>query len=121
MKKKDHWYTVDGNADWCSLWKAVQSYLKKIKNGTALRLSDSISGNISEETQNTNLKEHKHPCVHCSVFYNCQDTEAAQVSISRRVDKTTMGHLHHGILLGCVKESFTLCDSIDGPEEHHAK
>ena len=32
---------------------------------------------------NTSLKEHKHPYVHCSVIYNHQDMEAAQVSISR--------------------------------------
>ena len=43
----------------------------------------STSGNISEGTQNTNLKEYKHPYVHCSVIYNHQDMEAAQVSISR--------------------------------------
>ena len=33
--------------------------------------------------QNTNLREHKHPYVHCSVIYSHQDMEAAQVSISR--------------------------------------
>ena len=34
--------------------------------------------------------------------------EAAQVSISRRVDKITMRHLHNGILRGQKKEeSFT--------------
>ena len=55
--------------------------------------------NISEETQNTNLKERKHPYVHCSVIYNHQAMEAAQVSISRWVDKTAMQHLHNGILL----------------------
>ena len=47
------------------------------------KLSNPTSGNISEETQNTNSKEHKHPYVHCSVIYNCRDMEAAQVSISR--------------------------------------
>ena len=56
---------------------------QKIKNGTAFRPSNPTSGNISEETQNTNSKEHKHPYVHCSIIYNHQDMEAAQVSISR--------------------------------------
>ena len=100
------------------LWKAVWRYIKKIKNGTALWPSDSASGNLSKETQNANSKEHKHPCVHCSIIYNPQDMEAAQVPISRWVDKTTMGHLHNGRLLGHKKEEkFTLCDSIDGPGE----
>ena len=60
--------------------------------------SDSTSGNLSEDTKNTNSKEHKHLYVHCSIIYNRQDFEAAQASISRWVDKTTMGHLHNGIL-----------------------
>ena len=56
-------------------------------------------------------------------LYNSQDTEVAQVPISRWVDKTTMGDLHNGILLGHKKrkENFTLCDSMDGPGEHYAK
>ena len=56
---------------------------QEIKNGTAFQPSDPTAGNISEETQNTHLKEHKHPYVHCSVIYNLQDMEAAQVSTSR--------------------------------------
>ena len=71
--------------------------------------SDSTSGNISEGTQNTNLREHKHRYVHCSIIYNHQDIETSQLPISRSVDKTTMGHLHNGILLGHKKEEkFTL-------------
>ena len=67
-----------------------------------------------------NSKEHKHPYVHCSVIYNSQDIEAAQVSISR-VDKTTMGYLYNEILFGCKKEeSFTPCNSIDEPREYYA-
>ena len=104
---------------------AVESYIEipqKIKNGTALWPSISTSGNLSEEIQNTNLKEHNHPYVHCSIIDNHQDMEAAQVSISRWVDKTTMGHLHDGILLDCKKEeNFTLCNSMDEPGEHYAK
>ena len=38
-------------------------------------------------TQNTNSKEHKHPSVHCSIIYNRQEMEAAQVSINRWEDK----------------------------------
>ena len=42
---------------------------QRIKSGSAFRPSDSISGNISEGTQNTNSKEHKQLYVHCSVIY----------------------------------------------------
>ena len=38
------------------------------------------------------------------------------------MDKTTIGHLHSGMLLGHKKEeSFTLCNSMDGPGEHYTK
>ena len=57
-----------------------------------------------------------------SIIYNCKDMEGAQVSISRWVDKTTMGCLHNVILVSHKKEeNFTLCDSMDGPGEHYAK
>ena len=94
---------------------------QKNKNGSASWPSDLTSGNISKGTQNTNLKEHKHPYVYCSIIYNCKDMEAVQVSLSR-VDKTTMGHLHNEILLSYKKEeNFTICDSMDGPGEHYAE
>ena len=93
---------------------------QKIKNGSALWSSNPTSEHLSEETQNTNSKEHKHPYVHCSIIYNCQDLEAAQVPISRWVGKT-MGHLHNGIILSHKKENFTFCNSMDGPGEHYTK
>ena len=82
---------------------------QKIKNGSAFWPSNPTSRNISKGTQNTNSKEHKPPYVHCSIIYNRQDMEAAQVSISRRVDKITMRHLHNGILLGHKKKKILPC------------
>ena len=43
---------------------------------------------MSEGIQNTNMKEHKNPYVHCSIIYNRQDMEVVQMSISKWVDKT---------------------------------
>ena len=77
---------------------------QKIQNGYAFWPSNPTSGNISKETQNTNLKEHKLSYVHWSVIYNHQDTEAAQVSINRWVDETTVRHLHNGTLLSHKKK-----------------
>ena len=79
---------------------------QKIKNGSAFWPSDPTSGNIPKETQNTNSKEHEHPYVHCSVFYNHHGMEEAHVSISGWVGKTTMGCLHSGILLDHKKRKF---------------
>ena len=41
---------------------------QKIKNGSAFPLSDPTSGNISEGTQNTNSREHKHPVFIAALF-----------------------------------------------------
>ena len=64
-----------------------------------------------------------HPYAHCNVIYNSQDLEAAQVSISRRVDIKAVVHLHNGILLSCKKKegNLTFCDSMDGPGAYYAK
>ena len=38
------------------------------------------------------------------------------------VDKRAVVHLHSGVPLDCKKEgTLTLCNSMDGPEEHYAK
>ena len=93
---------------------------QKIKNGSAFWLSNPTSENISKDTQNTNSEERKHPYVRCSIVDNRQDMEAAQVSISRWVDKTSVGRLHNGTLLRYKEEeNFTVCDSMDGPGEHY--
>ena len=46
-----------------------------------------ISGYLSEEHENTNLKRYMHPCVHCTIIYCSQDTETAYVYISGWIDK----------------------------------
>ena len=43
---------------------------EKVTSINAVSPSDSTSRNISEETQNTGLKEHKHPYVYCSIIHN---------------------------------------------------
>ena len=60
---------------------------QKIKNGFSFWPSTPSSGNISKETQNTNLKEHVFPYVNSSVSYYNQDLETPQVHISRWIDK----------------------------------
>ena len=51
---------------------------QKIKNGSDFQPSYPTSGNISEGTQNTKLKEHEHPYVHHHVICNRQDVEVSQ-------------------------------------------
>ena len=54
---------------------------------------------------NVNLKEHN-LYVDCSVIYNFQDLEIDLMSVSKRVGKTSMGHLHNGTLLSYKKRKF---------------
>ena len=84
------------------LWKTVWSFLQN-KNETAFWPSNPTSGNVPGETQNTNSKEYVHLNVHCSIIYNSQDLEAAQVPINRWIDKEGVIHVYNGILLSYKK------------------
>ena len=54
--------------------------------------SNSTSGYFSKENKNPNWKR-RDPYVHYSIIYNSQDTEAPQVSITRRLKrKCGRGH-----------------------------
>ena len=46
-----------------------------------------LLGIYPEGTENTNSKEYMHPYVHCSTISNSQNSEAAQVPMSRWVDQ----------------------------------
>ena len=103
-KENPHALLVGMQTGEATTQRGLWSYLKKLKMElTALRPSNSTSGNTSKGTQSTKLKGYKHPFVHCSIIYNSQDLEAAQVSISRWVDKKAVVHLHNGILLSYKK------------------
>ena len=56
---------------------------QKIKNRTTILYSNSTSGHLSEEKKNTYFKRKRHPYVHCSIIYNCQDMEATYMSIDK--------------------------------------
>ena len=56
--------------------KNTTEFPQKIKNRTTLCASNSTSWCLSKEIENTNLKKHMNPYVHCSVTYNGQDMEA---------------------------------------------
>ena len=63
---------------------AVESSMEipqKIKKRSAFWPRYPTSGNISQRTQNTNSKEHKHPYAHCSIVYSRQDMEWYQAVI----------------------------------------
>ena len=53
------------------LWKTVSKFLKRLKVSS----TNSTPGYLLKENKNTNWKRYMHPYVHCSIIYNCQDTE----------------------------------------------
>ena len=82
MGREDPLCTVGGNEDWLSHLESSMKIPQKVKNGAAFS-NNPTSWNMSKETKNSNSKEHKLPYDNCSVIYNHQDMEVAQVSISR--------------------------------------
>ena len=71
---------------------------ENIKNGIASWPSNPSSRNISEETQNTDLKEYMHLYMHCSTIYSSQDLEASQVLIGRWVHNKAVVHWNNARL-----------------------
>ena len=93
---------------------------QKIKNGTALWLSNSTTGNLSKETQNANSKEHKN--IFTAALFTSQDLKAAQVSISRWIGKQRWYiYIMKYYSVTKKEEKFILCDSMDGLGDHYTR
>ena len=61
-------------------------------------------GVFTKEIQNINLKRNIHLYVRCSIIYNSQDVEAAQVPINTWVDEEDVVHIYDRKLLSIKKE-----------------
>ena len=95
---------------------------QKLKNGFAFWPGDPTSGTISEGTQNTNLKEHRYPCVHCSVIYIAKTWRQPKCPsvdewIKQLCDIYTMEYY---LVIKKKEKSFSFCDNMDGPGECYA-
>ena len=81
---------------------------------------------IYQKKPKTMIWKDMHPKVHCSVIYNSQDLERAQVPIRRWLDKNAVLHLHNGIPFICLKKkkrggNITFSDSMDGSGDYYTK
>ena len=87
------------------LWNTVWRYPKKLKLKIDLLFDPVIPLLVIclKEPNTLIWKNISIPMFIAVFIYNHQDMEAAQVSINRWVDKTTMGHLHTRILPGHKK------------------
>ena len=99
-EKGEHFCTVGGIAGWCS------HHGKQYGGSSKMDLPfDPVIPLLGLYLKEPKTPIRKNPYVHCSIIYNRQDMEAAQVSSGRWVDKTTMGHLHNRILLSHKKKT----------------
>ena len=106
------------------LWIALWIYLKDIKDGTAIWPSDPTFGNISKETQNTNLIEHKPPMFIAAIYTITMMWKKLKCpSVDEWIKQLWVTWINnHVILLSHKKEEkFTLCDILDGPGERYVK
>ena len=60
---------------------------QKIENRITVWSTYCTTGHLPKEYENANLKGYMHPPIYCSIIYNNQIMEAAQVSIDRWVKK----------------------------------
>ena len=91
---------------------------KKIKNGTSLWPRDFNSGDLSEETQNTNVKEYMHPMFIAASFTIAKIWKQPKCP---SVDEWIKNYSYNGMLLSHIKQTFTICNSMDGPRRFYAK
>ena len=62
-----------------------------------------------------------HPCVHCSIIYNSQDTEVTLVFNDRWMDKENV-YIYNGVLPSHKKEwDLAIYNNMDGPRRYNAK
>ena len=92
---------------------------QKIMNGSGFWHSDSTSGNISKGTQNTNLKEHKHPIFIAALFTIAKIWKLSRCpSVGEWIKQLWDTYTMEYYSLIKKKKNFTFCDSMDGPGEH---
>ena len=92
---------------------------QKMKNGSAFRPNDPISGNIFERTQNTNLKEQKHPMFIAVLFTIAKIWKQPKCPSVDEWIKQLWG-MSTVDYYSAIKK-LTLCNTLDGPGEHYAK
>ena len=92
------------------LWKSTM-LPQKIRNRTALWTSNSTSGDLSKETQNTNSKEYMHPYSTAALFTGAKTWEQPKCpSTDKWIKKVeVLTSIHNGIQLSHNKEWNLIC------------
>ena len=69
VKKLDDSYIADGDVNCTATVENSMEFPQKIKNRTTIESSNSTSGYLSEENENSNSNRYPHPSVHYSIIY----------------------------------------------------
>ena len=75
----------------------------KTKNRVAIRSSGSTHGHVSGE--NHNSKRYIHPNFHCSTVDHRPNTEVANMSINRGMDREDVVHIYNRIIFSHLKKN----------------
>ena len=88
---------------------------QKIKNRKTTWPSNSTSGYLLKENENTTSKRYMHPYVYCSIICSNQDIETTEVSFGRCMNKEDMVYTME--YYSAMKNEWNLAiwDNIDGP------
>ena len=79
MEKKEHSYTISGNANWYNHSGKHLEVPQEVTNITTLWSNNHTTEYLPKEHKNTNSKGYMHHYVYSSIIYTSQDMEAAQV------------------------------------------
>ena len=92
------------------LWKAIRMFLRKLKIGVPLWLSNCTTRYLPQRYKCSDPKGYLHPNVYSSNVHNSPTMERAQMSIDGWVDKEDVVYIHNGISLSHQKKylPFTL-------------
>ena len=120
MDKKEPFYTVCGNANWCSHYVEQQEVsLKKTKNTATLWSCHPTPGHISQE--NYNLKRYIHPNVNAVLFTIAKTWRQPKCSSTDERMKKMWWYMHTVKYYLAIKKEWNnaICNNMDGPRDCH--
>ena len=97
MEEKECSCTVGRNVNWCH--PRGKQYGDPSKNKTKIEpaYKPAISPLSLQRKQKPISKDNMYLCVHCTFTYNCQNMEAYEAPINRRLDEV-ISHIQLGLL-----------------------
>ena len=82
----------------------IMKVSQKIKNRITTWCSNSTSGYLSEENENTNFRRCIYLHVHCSIMYNIQDTKVTTSVLTKRwIGKDDVEYIYNEMLFSHKK------------------